>query len=1069
MGRRWVDAMTRLTTGDDGFESRGPHSGSSSNLSTDLPPTTTLLPSRPRRIHERRGWRRLRRLGLGAAAGLGGGLIAAWALSTAALPPLLRLHQPAAATAATELFIPMLLAALGLTALWRLSAWVLPLFMAGVLLGCGLPLLLEPSADPLALLLSAPLLCALALPLLGATLNRTVLRRLGLTGQLANRREVLGFGLLAGAAAPALAGVLAFGALLVAGEPAGTAGWGGLHLSGAWALALLSTGTALQASSQRPRRSGRWAPPVLAAAAVLVQLGLTWLPVAGPLLLVPQLLLCLHALQAAPRHNARLGLGLLALWALAAPASPLTWLAGGLLALLPLTVLALSQHQARERDGWRGALDAQGLALAEWRLPEGRRHASARWMSLTTPADPTARPGSAPLDWVRVAHPRDRDPVRRALRELLSQAGRDQIGLSLRLAADGGDWRWHELRAHVPQRDRHGRARGLIATLADVSWRHTAEERERMSATLFQQASEGLAVVDTQWRIVEANPAYCDIMHAPRETLIGRLAAPLSVANLQRSGHEAGAVQAALKAGETWSGQVQAELDDGGRHVFAARLSPVPEPDGVSPRWRLLSLTDLGESLRQQELLRRSLRHDIATGLPNRDEFMRLLQQALLAANRDGFKLVVCVIDLDGFGRINVEQGQLVADAVLLQLSGRLQATLRGARGGAAADTADQLARLHGDEFAVLMRVQTPEEGQRAIDRLLGLLSTPVAIRESRVGDGLAVEVGACIGATLYPLDEADPETLLRHAAHALYRAKQLGRGTVQFHDPGLTQRDEAGLIAVARLQRALDSNELLLHYQPQIDLRTGQVLGVEALLRWQHPDRGLLTPAHFLPLVANTGLAVQIGDWVIEQALVQAAAWVDAGIHGGRGLPVSVNVGARQLSRPDFPQRLQELIQRQPPDVAHLLHLDVLESDALAETAATQALIQRCLSLGIGIALDDFGAGYSRLSSLKRLTVDTLKLDRSYVQGMLGDAQDLSLVESVIGLGRNIGCTVLAKGVESRAHARELLRMGCRLAQGNGIAAAMPASALLGWMDSFARSDWAGQLKAPTRGKSVN
>ncbi|HEV6965914.1 putative bifunctional diguanylate cyclase/phosphodiesterase, partial [Roseateles sp.] len=749
--------------------------------------------------------------------------------------------------------------------------------------------------------------------------------------------------------------------------------------------------------------------------------------------------------------------------ALGAPAEPAAVGAGALLALLPLAFIALTRHQVRERDGWRIALEALGLALAEWRLPEGRRHASARWLALTTPVDPAARAGSAPLDWVRVAHPRDRETVRRALRELLARPGQDQLGLALRIAADGGDWRWHELQAHVPQRDRRGRARSLVATLADVSWRHMAEERERMSATLFQQAGEGLAVIDTQWRIVEVNPAYCEIVHASREALIGRAAAPLSLANLQRSGLDPAELQAELNAGQPWSGQLQVELDDGGRHVFAAKLSPVPEPDAASPRWRVLSLTDLGETLRQQELLRRRLRYDITTGLPNRDEFMRLMQEAMAAANRDGFKLVVGVIDLDDFGRVNSEHGQLVADAVLQQLSGRLQATLRGAR-GAWPDTADHLARLHGDEFAVLLRVQTPEEAQRAVDRLLGLLSTPVAIRESRIGNGLALEVGASMGATLYPLDDADPETLLRHAGHALYRAKHAGRRAVQFHDPALDQRDEAGLIAVARLQRALDHDELLLYYQPQIDLRTGQVVGAEALLRWQHPDRGLLAPAHFLPLIAATGLTVQIGDWVIEQALVQAAVWRQEGLNGGRGLPISVNVAARQLSRPDFPQRLQELIQRQPPEIAHLLQLDVLESDALAETLAAQALIQRCLALGVGVALDDFGAGYSRLSSLKQLPVDTLKLDRSYVQGMLGDAQDLSLVESVIGLGRNIGCAVLAKGVESRAHARELLRLGCRLGQGNGIGAAMPAKALPGWIESFAGSDWAEQLKAPSR-----
>jgi diguanylate cyclase (GGDEF)-like protein/PAS domain S-box-containing protein len=1036
----------------------------SPGLGADKPPPMAS-PAGPRRIHDRRGWRRLRRVGWAALAGLGGGLVTAWSLADDVLPAFLRLPQPAGALAAHDGLVPMLLAALGLVALWRLSAWVLPLVMAGMLLGGGLPLLFKPPStrlDALDLLVSPPLLSALALPLLAVALNRTLLRRLRLSGRLNGWRDVGLFGTLAGVAAPLLAGAFAFGALQADGITGSEALADALALTGAWMLALLSMGTVLQASTQHHRRGGRWTGRVLAAAAVTTQLGLAWMPDVGAACLVPHLLLCLHALQASPRANALLGAVLLALWALCAPATPTAFALGVALAVLPLALIALGRHQRRDGDGWRSALDAQGLALAEWRLPEGRRHASARWLALTTATEtPT---GSGPLDWVRLAHPRDRERVRRMLRDLLNPAAGEQLSLSLRLAADGGDWGWHELQAHVAQRDRRGHARSLIVTLADMSWRHTAEERERLSATLFQQAGEGLAIVDTQWRIVEVNPAYCDILHARREALIGRLAAPLSVANLQRSGHEPGALQAELNADRAWSGQLRATLDDGSHYTFAARLSPVPEPEGVGPRWRLLSLTDLGESLHQQELLRRSLRFDIATGLPNRDEFVRLLQQSMAMALRDGFKLVVCIIDLDDFARVNAEHGQLVADAVLMQLSARLQATLRGTRGADAADTADQLARLHGDEFALLIRIRTPEEAQRAVERLLGVLSLPVAIRESQVGNGLALEIGASMGATLYPLDDADPETLLRHAGHALYRAKRAGRGGIQFHDPTLDQRDEAGLLAVARLQRALDANELLLHYQPQIDLRTGQVTGVEALLRWQHPERGLLAPAHFLPLVEATGLAVQIGDWVIEQALAQTRAWARAGVNGGKGLPVSVNVGARQLRRHDFPQRLQELVQREPPDVAALLHLDVLEADALAETVATQALIQRCLALSVGIALDDFGAGYSRLSSLKRLPVDTLKLDRSFVQGMLGDAQDLSLVESVIGLARNIGCAVLAKGVESRAHARELLRLGCRLGQGNGIAAAMHPMALPGWIDTFGHSDWAGQLRSPSQ-----
>lgn len=1017
----------------------------------------TTPPRGPRRIRAQRGRRRLRRVGLGALAGFAGGLIAAWSLSTDLLPPWAALPQPAGALSAQDLFVPMLLAALGLVTLWRLSVWVLPLTMAGLLLGCGLPLITLPPARALELLPSAPLLATLALPLLAAVLHRRLLRRMGLSGRLANRRETLLFSLLAGLAAPVLAGLLADGLLLAAGVTQGGAAAGALELAVGWSLALLSAGTALQASRQRPRRGSRWTSLALGLAAVAAQVALPWLTEAA--LLLPALLLTLHAIQAAPRTNALLGAGLLSLWALTTPATPADWALGALLAGLPLAAIMLSRHRLQDHDGWRRALDAQGLALAEWRLPDGHRQASARWLALTTPMDATHAGGSGPLDWLRLVHPRDRDDVRRALRELMTEPDEAKLRLALRLAADGGDWRWHELQAHVAQRDRQGRAVSLIATLTDTSWRHTAEERERMAATLFQAAGEGLAVVDSQGRVVEVNPAYCEILHKPREALIGCPAAPLTAANLRRNGQEPAELAARLGNGQAWSGQLEVELEDGGLHTFEARISPVPEPGAASPRWRVLGIRDIGEKLHQQEQLQRSLRYDAATGLPNRDEFMRLLQQAMAAANRDGFRLVVGLIDLDDFGRVNVEHGPIVADAALLELSGRLRAALRGSR-GAAPDTADQLARLHGDEFAVLMRVQTPEEAQRAVDRLLALLAMPVAVRGSRASEGLALEVGASLGATLYPQDEADPETLLRHAGHALYRAKQSGRGGAQFHDPTLAPHDEAGLIAMARVQQALDSDELLLHYQPQIDLRGGQVMGVEALLRWQHPERGLLAPAHFLPVIENTGLAVQIGDWVIEQALTQAGAWLRLGLR----LPVSVNVGARQLRRLDFPQRLQELIRRQPSEVAHLLNLDMLESDALVETAAAQALIQRCQSLGVGIALDDFGAGYSRLSSLKQLPVDTLKIDRSFVQGMLGDAQDLSLVESVIGLARNIGCTVLAKGVESRAHARELLRLGCRLGQGNGIAAAMHPMALPGWMEAFANNDWAGQLRPPTK-----
>jgi diguanylate cyclase (GGDEF)-like protein/PAS domain S-box-containing protein len=632
---------------------------------------------------------------------------------------------------------------------------------------------------------------------------------------------------------------------------------------------------------------------------------------------------------------------------------------------------------------------------------------------------------------------------------LIGTDARDALRLELRLAPAGADWRWHELQAQVGSRNSQGQARSLLLSLRDVSEHHVARERELMTAALFQNGHEALLVTDPHWRVIELNPAFADLMVTPREALVGRTVVPLSNANLRRNGLDAAEIQKRLNAGRNWAAQLDFERHDGVTRTVAVKVSPVVESGGP-PRYRVVSFSDMTEALSQQAQLRRLARFDAATGLPNREEFMRLLLEARIDAARDGFKLVVCLIDLDDFARLNAEHGQAVADAVLHQVAARLQGALRGANPGS-----DVVARLNGDEFALLLRAKTADEAPRAVERLLALLSVPVPVRESQVGQALALEVSASLGATTYPVDDSEPETLMRHAGHALYRAKHAGRGSFQFFDPTTHQRDEAGLLALARMQRALDEGELLLHYQPQIDLRTGQLHGVEALLRWQHPERGLLAAAHFLPLIETTGLAVQIGDWVLEQAMSQCSLWLRA----GQPLSVSVNVGARQLRRPDFPQRLQELLQRYPVEVDGLLHLDVLESDALSETAATQGLIQRCLSLGVGIALDDFGAGYSRLSSLKRLPVDTLKLDRAFVQGMLSDAQDLSLVESVIGLARNIGCAVLAKGVESPAHARELLRLGCRLGQGNGIAAAMPAAGLPVWLMNHTQADWGSQL----------
>ncbi|HEX2010706.1 MAG TPA: EAL domain-containing protein, partial [Roseateles sp.] len=602
------------------------------------------------------------------------------------------------------------------------------------------------------------------------------------------------------------------------------------------------------------------------------------------------------------------------------------------------------------------------------------------------------------------------------------------------------NWRWHELQLQVTERRRDGRARRLRATLRDIGAQHLAEERQRMSVSLFQHTHEGLLVTDAQHRVLDANPSYCHLMAESREALCGRLATPLSDAVLLTSGYQREQILDELQTRGHWEGLVHCPRADGETLTLRLNLSPIPEPEGPA-RYHVLTLTDLTQQQRQQALLERQAQFDALTGLPNQAEFVRRLELAMMASQRGGFALCIGRLDLDHFGRVSELYGRSAGDQLLGLVARRLQHALRSSQ-----DWTDELARLGGDEFALLLRCRDAAEARQALARVLNVLRMPYHL------EGIAepLELTAGLGATLYPRDQSDGETLLRHAAHALYRVKHSGRNGHEFFDTEKRARSEARVLALGRMQEALDAGELQLYYQPKVDMQHGRVFGVEALLRWQHPERGLLTPVHFLPMLEQTGLAVRVGDWVIEQALKQTSQWLTQGLT----LDVSVNVAARHLQTDDFAQRLQELLARHAdqPLAAHLM-LEVLESAALADIETTQALIRRCRAFGVRFALDDFGTGYSTLTYLKHLPVDVLKIDRSFVQNMLIDDQDKALVEGVIGLARHFGCRVVAEGVETASHARALLALGCVYGQGNGIAHPMPAAELADWVARFEAS----------------
>jgi len=450
---------------------------------------------------------------------------------------------------------------------------------------------------------------------------------------------------------------------------------------------------------------------------------------------------------------------------------------------------------------------------------------------------------------------------------------------------------------------------------------------------------------------------------------------------------------------------------------------------------RLLAVVrDISERKQHQQELEYLAHHDVLTHLPNRLLLADRLKQAIAHGRRANWLFAVAYLDLDDFKPVNDTFGHDAGDQLLIEVARRLRASVRDG---------DTISRFGGDEFVLLMLNFTNiAECTKAFDRILVNISKPYTVA------GVDVVITASIGVTLYPLDETDPDTLIRHADQAMHAAKLGGRKRFHLFDPEQDQLAKEYREVRARIAEALLNKEFVLYYQPMVNLSAGTVVGAEALIRWQHPERGLIPPAQFLPLIDESDLAVELGNWVLEQAITQVAAW-----HGqGFSLCVSVNIAARHIHAADFVERLAGLLAAQSQLPADSLELEILETAALSDIDWVGGVIDACHRLGVKFALDDFGTGYSSLSYFKQLRLDTLKIDQSFVRDMLDDKEDRAIVEGVIGLTRAFQRQVVAEGVETAAHGRALLELGCSIVQGYGIARPMPAEELPAWISAYHR-----------------
>ncbi|TSA11856.1 MAG: EAL domain-containing protein, partial [Comamonadaceae bacterium] len=399
---------------------------------------------------------------------------------------------------------------------------------------------------------------------------------------------------------------------------------------------------------------------------------------------------------------------------------------------------------------------------------------------------------------------------------------------------------------------------------------------------------------------------------------------------------------------------------------------------------------------------------------------------------RRGQHLAVVFIDLDGFKAVNDTHGHEAGDHLLITLAERMKGALRDG---------DILARLGGDEFvAVLLDLADVDASAPMLNRLLDAAARPFQFGQAQL------QVSASLGVTFYPQAQAqdlEPDQLLRQADQAMYQAKQAGKSRFHVFDAEQDRNVRARHESMQSIERALSEGEFVLQYQPKVNLRTGEVIGVEALIRWLHPQQGLLPPADFLPMIEDHPLAVKLGQWVIESALAQMERWREVGLD----MTVSVNIGRRHLVQADFVQHLREALAAHPAVSPGCLELELLEGSTTDDLARVSKVIQECRAIGVECALDDFGSGHSSLTGLKKLPVKYLKIEQNFIRDMLDSSDNLLILIGVLKLASAFDLKVIAEGVETAQHGSMLLELGCELAQGYGIAHPMPADELPGWV----------------------
>ncbi|HCI53108.1 MAG TPA: diguanylate cyclase [Gallionella sp.] len=566
----------------------------------------------------------------------------------------------------------------------------------------------------------------------------------------------------------------------------------------------------------------------------------------------------------------------------------------------------------------------------------------------------------------------------------------------------------------------------LLAVGHDVTEAVKNRESMQLASSVFLHAKEGILITTPAGVILDVNATLIATSGYRREELIG-MNPRIFQSGKQSREFYSHMWESILQNGH-WAGEIVNKTKCGTEYPGILTISSVKNSKDELTHF-VGHFTDISRIKEQEEKLKLLAHYDPLTGLPNRTLKALRLNSAIVQSRRTKRSVAVAFIDLDGFKEINDQYGHAVGDELLVGIAERLKQALR---------EGDTLARLGGDEFvAILTELERIEDAQMVLNRIL------LAASEDIVTSIGVAQVSASIGVTIFPQDASDADQLIRHADMAMYQAKLAGKNRVHYFDVDQDNVAQARMSVIAGVQEALLQKQFVLYYQPKVNMRTGKVIGAEALIRWMHPERGLIPPMDFLPYIDNHPVELELGDWVIEEAMRQCGIWNKLGL----ALKMSVNVSANQLQQVDFIQKLSNSLALNSDVLASHIELEILESAALRNIQQTSEVLHALCQLGIGIALDDFGTGYSSLSYLRKLPAGLIKIDQSFVRDMLFDVDDLAIVDGVIGLAASFRRNVIAEGVETVVHGDALLLLGCDLAQGYGISRPVPPQDFEVWL----------------------